>query len=34
VVLNVLLPLTAQVCRGDCIKVQIHDAWVLPQPQI
>lgn len=32
VALNLLLPLSAQQRRGDCLKVQIHDAWVLPQP--
>lgn len=32
VALNLLLPLSAKTGRGDCLKVQIHDAWVLPQP--
>lgn len=31
VALNLLLPLQSQPRRGDCLKVQIHDAWVLPQ---
>jgi iron(III) transport system ATP-binding protein len=31
VALNLQLPLQTQPRRGDCLKVQIHDAWVLPQ---
>jgi len=28
--LNLLLPMSARVRRGDVLKVQVHDAWVLP----
>ncbi len=31
VALNLQLPLQSQPRRGDCLKVQINDAWVLPQ---